>query len=218
MTELSESVASLIEPRLIPTEQLIGGVSRWTVIKHESLLELLVNGAGGGRGPGSSEIGLIIDVDALEVHAQIIDRVREWCLNAHTAFRRSELAGSIRTWAEQFQTLYDAQNVADEVLHDHIRQLDTWAKWIEDKFNPDKKLEWPLPCPRCGTKRIQVQGPAGTVEQFAVEINLTKQTVTCRALSCDEHWYGVEGMVAFMNEHDGIASKTELRKLLDLNT
>jgi len=205
VSELSESVASLTEPRHISTTQEIDGVQHFRVVKHPSLLELLISGTGSASGHGSSEPGVPIDADALELWAQIRDFAADWCRDARVPFRRDELAGSLKTWAARFEAL----NVADEVYHDRVRQVDSWGTWIEAKFNPDVKLEWTKPCPNpdCGVRRIATLTPLGVVEQFAIEVNVTKRAAECR--SCGARWYGEQGLkeLAFLSN---IAGRSDL--------
>lgn len=186
MTELSEAISALVDIRPVVTDQEPGEAHEGGIHVESlpSLLDLLINGTGASSGAGSSGSGLPIDADALEIWGQIRDRVSEWVLNAHIRFASSDLAGSLDRWGKRFDALRSSAHVSDEVYDEHVRQVDTWSVWIEAKFEPDEIREGTKPCPRCGILKVtslDLEEP----ERFAIEVNVTKNRVTCRNPICD---------------------------------
>jgi len=185
MSLLSEAVAGLVEIRPVitrqePGEAHGGGVHVETL---PSLLDLLVEGTGSAMsGAGGSGSNIPIDADALEIHAQISERVAEWCRDARSPFERSNVAASMITWADRFDALYSARNVDDEAYSDCVRTVDGWCRWIEGKFNPDETREGRTPCPKCGLLKVKPDNQ-DEPERFAIELNVTKNLASCR--NCD---------------------------------
>jgi len=211
MTELSEAVSALVDIRPVITRQEAGEAHEGGVHVETlpSLLRLLVDGTGSAMsGSGSSGSGVPIDADALELWAQIAERVCEWARIAGTGFWRGHLAESIRVWAERFDALHNAHIVDDDAYLERVRWFDTWCARIEAKFDPDEKREATTPCPRCGLLKIK-SDDLDEPEQFAIELNITKNLASCRNPVCGYQQripeWRFESNIAAMSELDSVA-------------
>jgi hypothetical protein len=179
MTALTDVVDKLTKPRFLPTV-FKDDDGKWLgvhTVEHPSLLDLLREGTGTSQGPKSANTPLLIDADALEMWAQIVDRVRGWCFNAGIFFDRDDVPGSLRRWR--------APVGGEEYA---VRVMGAWIAAIERKFDPPRLREWQTPCPKCGVRRLVVDD----AEVFAIEWNVTAMTATCRA--CTGFWSGLSGL------------------------
>lgn len=167
--------------------------------KHPPLLRLLIDGTGITRSAGSSDIKLPIDADALELCAQIRDRVRLWCRSLRVAFDGDELLTTVRRWYLHHANRVRSGQVSDEVDANITRTVQSWVSMIEGKFEREEKREWEGACVgnvtvmgddghvvirRCGARRIELNG----TEVFAIELNVSTLTATCR--QCGAVWQG----------------------------
>lgn len=211
-SQLAEAVDALTIERIIPTSQIdddmLGWCSkRWLHVHtevHPPLLTLLIEGLGIPRRGGSSDIKIPVDAEALELWAQIRDQVRSWSSGVN-AFSSDHLIKSIRLWHQGHAKRVSAGIVLFEQEQDVLHTVESWVRMIEGKYDRDEILEWKDRCvaslpdgTRCHARRILM----GEVENFAIEINVTKQTATCRA--CGTEWVG-------------FAQMTELRFLTNLD-
>lgn len=172
--------------------------------KHPPLLRLLINGIGipSSRGP-SSEIKIPIDAEALELCAQIRDRVRLWCRALRVVFDGDELLSTLRRWYLRHVNRVRSGQVSDVIDADITRTVQSWVRMIESKYERVEIREWQDSCVaevaapdeggalrlrKCGARRILING----VEQFAIELNVTTLTATCRM--CGHEWVGKDGL------------------------
>jgi len=165
---------------------------------HPPLLTLLEEGTGFSRGPKTAECPLPIDADALELWSQIRDLVRLWCKKLGVTFGDNILT-AVRRWYLAHTNAVRSGRVNETINLDVTRMVQAWVRMIENKYDPPEKREWKDPCVnditfindngepatrRCGARRIMIGG----TEEFAIELNVTSLTATCRA--CHASWTG----------------------------
>ena len=167
---------------------------------HPPLLVMLLEGTGITGGGKSSDPGIPIDADALELWAQVKDIIRLWCKQLVVPFDQDNLELSIRRWY-QIHTNRVRVGLTSEVIdRDVTRMVEGWVRMIENKFDPPEKREWTDPCPalvpqrnengdeighhRCGARRITANGE----ERFAIQLNVTTMTAECGR--CHTRWVG----------------------------
>jgi len=166
--------------------------------KHPPLLRLLIDGIGipSSRGP-SSEIKIPIDAEALELCAQISDRVRLWCRSLRVAFDGDGLLSTLRRWYLHHANRVRSGQVSDVIDAEITSTVQSWVRMIESKYEPVEIREWQDACVaevagedghKCGARRILING----IEQFAIELNVTTLTATCR--QCGHEWVGRDGL------------------------
>jgi hypothetical protein len=204
MSDLLDAVDLLTKDRFIGTwVPDAAGELKVHTEKHPPLLRLLIDGTGITRSAGGSDIKLPIDADALEMVSQIRDRLRLWCRALHVAFDGDELLSTLRRWYLHHVNRVRSGQVSDEVDANITRTVQSWVSQIEGKFEREEKREWQHACVneivapdddgalrlrKCGARRIELNG----VETFAIELNVTKLTATCRA--CGGVWAGQQGL------------------------
>jgi len=202
---LLEAVDALTRDRTIHTTRL-GDDGEWLGVHsetHPPLLVMLAEGTGISRNGGSSDPGIPIDADALEIQAQISDLIRLWCKKLGITFDASELGHSMRLWYLAHAGAHRAGRVSDETDRDVTRMVEGWVRMIEGKFDPPEKREWKLPCPawtphesesgeitwvRCNAQRVNVKGN----DRFAIELNITAWTAECCV--CKTPWTGTTAL------------------------
>lgn len=214
-TELAVAVGVLTEDREVTTI-IKADNGDWQGFHneiHPPLLTLLLEGTGFSRGPKSSEEPLPIDADALELWGQVHDLIRVWCRKLHVTFT-DDLNDTMRRWHSAHADGVRSGRVGAGLDEDVTRMVQGWVRMIEAKFDPPVKREWKDRCiasipdvdnagnpvsNQCGARRIVHNGS----EVFAIELNVTTQTATCRA--CGTAWVGIKGL-------------SELRYLTNLDT
>jgi len=189
MSELSEAVSALVDVRPVITRQEAGEAHKGGVHveTHPSLLSLLLEDTGISKNGGSSDPGIPVDAFRLELWMQVVEIVRDWCLAARTGFSRDLLAESLTGFARRYDALYGARSIDYESYADKVRQVDLWVTRIEANFNPDETREGRTACPRCGVRKLKHPDP-DQPEQFAIVINVTRDTVTCLNPECGVVW------------------------------
>jgi hypothetical protein len=202
--DLLDAVDLLTKDRFIGTwVPDAAGELRVHTEKHPPLLRLLIDGNGFSRRHASSETPIPIDPDALEILAQITDRVRIWCRVLHVAFDGEELLSTLRRWYLHHANRVRSGQVSETIDLEITRTVQSWVRMIENKFEPQEKREWQHACVnevaapdedgalrlrKCGARRIVINGQ----EQFAIELNVSTLTATCR--QCGGEWVGREGL------------------------
>ncbi len=167
---------------------------------HPPLLTMLIEGASSQGGSKSSDPGIPIDADALELWAQVRDLTRLWCKQLVVPFDQDDLLGSIRRWYQVHTNRVRVGLVSEGIDRDVTRMVEGWVRMIETKFDPPEKREWTDACPayvpqrnehgdeigkhRCGARRITVNGD----ERFAIQLNVTTMTAECGR--CHTKWVG----------------------------
>jgi len=157
---------------------------------HPPLLTMLIEGNGSSSGGKSSDPGIPIDADALELWGQVRDLIRLWCKKLHVPFD-DELLGSTVRWYKAHVNAVRSGRVSEVIDHDVTRMVQGWVRMIETKFDPPDIREWTGPCPayvpirdeldnitgyrRCGARRVVVGG----TERFAISMNFTQESATC---------------------------------------
>jgi hypothetical protein len=181
--------------------------------KHPPLLRLLIDGTGISRGPKNSDKPLPIDADALEMLWQVRERLQLWCRALRVAFDGDELLSTMRRWYAHHANRVRSGQVSDEIDANITRTVQSWVTQIEGKFVPEEKREWKEPCVgnvtvtdesgnveirKCGARRVLIERRSrngalvGHEEQFAIELNVTTLTATCR--QCGAVWQGKDGL------------------------
>lgn len=216
VSQLTEAVDALTLERIIPTSQIdddrLGWWSkRWLHVHtevHPPLLTLLIEGLGIPRRAGSSDVKIPVDAEALELWAQIRDQVRAWS-SGFSPFTSDNLILSTRLWFHAFVNRVRDGRVGFEQEQDVLHTVESWVRMIEGKYDRDEILEWKDRCVAqlpdgswCHARRILM----GEVENFAIEINVTKQVATCRA--CGTEWVGFAQMaeLRFLTNLDNMIS------------
>jgi hypothetical protein len=164
---------------------------------HPPLLQMLIDGTGITRGGKSSDPGIPIDADALELWGQVRDLTRLWCKQLTVPFT-DDLLGSLRRWFVAHNNAHRGGRISDVINTDITRMVQGWVRMIEAKFDPIEKREWRESCPnwvqrlnpdggelgfyRCDAKRVLVDG----VYRFAIGLNITAWTAEC--VACKHVW------------------------------
>ena len=178
---------------------------------HPPLLVMLLEGTGiTGGSSKSSDPGIPIDADALELWAQVKDIIRLWCKQLVVPFDQDNLELSIRRWYQVHTNRVRVGLTSEVTDRDVTRMVESWVRMIENKFDPPEKREWTQPCPalvpqrnqngdeigthRCGARRITVNGE----ERFAIQLNVTTMTAECGR--CHTRWVGDRGIVSLRYE------------------
>ena len=221
MTDLELAVDKLTKPRMVVTMQP-GATDETTIavtVEHPSLIRLLIDGTGGVARAQSSDRGLPIDADALELWMQLAEWAQTWSSEAQTAFSRDNLPESINDASSRFEALYRAHVVAEDAYVYRTAEVEAWVKRIELKFEPHETIPWPDYCPTCGIRRVVLDGKAGPDETWALMQDIDAKTVSCRA--CGEQWIGRERIAELKfrinidrQVRDGEPVHTEALKLL----
>ena len=198
---LLDAVDLLTKDRNIHTVQEIpSGSGLWMkrhTETHPPLLVMLIDGTGITPSGKSSDPGIPIDADALELWAQIRDIVRLWCKQLVITFDQDELLASVRRWYQVHANRVRAGLTSDVIDRDVTRMVEGWVRMIENKFDPPEKREWKASCPawrqhiqesgedtwsRCDARRVIVD----KVERFAITLNITAWTAECCV--CGTEW------------------------------
>jgi len=199
-TDLKNAVDALTRDRIIHTIQTNDdGTMRFIAVTHPPLLTLLMEGTGITRSAKSSETKIPIDADALEIWGQIRDLLHVWSKQIGFTYTGDDLIKTVQDWHEEHERRVRAGHMEASVDVDVTRMVEGWVRMIEGKFDPPTKLEWKSPCVavvpevsddgefgfgQCGARRITLGG----VEVFAIEVNVTTLTATCR--QCGATWQG----------------------------
>lgn len=219
MTEdnrLLTAVDALTRDRTIHTT-LLGEKGEWLRVHtetHPPLLTMLIDGTGITSSGRSSDPGIPIDADALEIWGQIRDLIKLWCKKLNIQFLGDDLLLSIQRWYLAHTNAHRAGRVSDTIDFDVTRMVEGWVRMIEAKFDPPEKREWKEACPafiapstpegewkRCGARRIVVAGE----ERFAIILNVTTMTAECARCKCK--WEGDIGILE-------LRKQTELARLI----
>jgi hypothetical protein len=213
-TRLLDAVDALTLPRTLRTwihNDETGMPERLHSEQHPALLMLLMQAASAhrsGANGGSADPGVPIDADAIELLAEVGDRIREWtaALGGET-FRRDDLLGSIRLWYLAHVNGIRRGVVSKGADLDVTRSLESWVRRIMRKFDPDEVREWTAPCPawierdmntgykwvtvrvRCRAQRIERDGTL----RYAVSVNVTQKSAECAV--CGTRWEGMSGLM-----------------------
>jgi hypothetical protein len=191
---LLEAVDALTRDRIIHTTRL-GDNDEWLGVHsevHPPLLVMLRDGTGISRNGGSSDPGIPIDADALEIQAQIGDLIRLWSKKLGARYDGDDLLRSVQLWHVAHANAHRAGKFTGEVDRDVTRMVEGWVRMIEGKFDPPEKREWKEACPawrldgevwiRCDAKRVNIRGN----DRFAIELNITAWTAEC--VICGTKW------------------------------
>jgi len=206
---LLDAVDELTRERTVHTTIIDDETGEWLRVhseKHPPLITMLLEGTGISRGSASSDPGIPIDADALEMYSQMRDLIRLWCKKLGATFD-DDLLASIRVWFLAHANAVRAGKVSEVIDHDVTRMVEGWVRMILNKFEPDEKREWTDPCPalipvenefgvhkRCGARRVWVNGD----ERFAIQLNVTKMTAECA--HCHTRWVGVKEIMQLRHE------------------
>lgn len=171
---------------------------------------MLLEGVSSQGGSKSSDPGIPIDADALEIWAQIRDMIRLWCKQLAVKFDQENLLPSIRRWYQVHANRVRVGLTSETTDRDVTRMVEGWVRMIERKFDPHEKREWTDLCPalvtkrndagneigqhRCGARRITVNGE----ERFAIQLNVTTMTAECGR--CQTSWVGYSAIVSLRYE------------------
>lgn len=218
--ELLDAVDLLTKDRIIHTTITDDDTGAWVGVHtetHPPLLIMLLEGTGISSGGRSSDPGIPIDADALELWAQVRDLTRLWCRQLDASFMPDDLLVSIRHWYLAHTNARNSKKVSDATHLDVTRMVQGWVRMIEGKFNPPEIRHWTEPCPAsiptldingdhigyriCKARRIVVNGE----ERFAVILNVTTMVAECGR--CHAKWVGDLGVL-------DLRKATELQKLI----
>lgn len=198
--DLQDAVDALAKDRVIHTVQTRDdGTMRFFAVTHPPLLTLLLEGTGITKSAKSSDLKIPIDADGLEIWGQIRDLLHVWSKQLGFVYLGDDLIATLQAWHKEHERQFRAHHVNEQTDGDVTRMVQGWVRMIEGKFDPPQKLEWKAPCiavvpeigvdgeltfAQCGARRILL----GDVEAFAIEVNVTTMTATCR--SCGATWVG----------------------------
>lgn len=196
---------------------------------HPPLLVMLMNGISSQGGSPSSDPGVPIDADALEIWAQIRDLIKLWCRQLDATFTGDDLLGSIQRWHLAHTNAYRARKFSDVIDRDVTHMVEGWVRMIETKFDPPPKGDFTDYCPayvptrnvdgdeighrRCGARRILVDGD----ERFAIQINWKTLTAECGRCHC--RWSGERGFMMLRYESNRYAlerAEAEAERMAEL--
>ena len=167
---------------------------------HPPLLTMLVDGASSQGGSKSSDPGIPIDAEAIELLRQIHDIVRLWVKQTGSTgiiWWPHDLHKAIRVWYIGHAKLLRDGKVSEETDQDVTRMVQGWVRMIQNKFDQPEKREWKEHCPawrsdisedgeqtwkRCDARRVTVD----KVERFAITLNITAWTAEC--CICNTTW------------------------------
>jgi len=198
---LLDAVDLLTKDRIVSTVIKDDDTGAWLRVHsetHPPLLTLLLEGTGIPNRGKSTDIKIPIDADALELWGQVRDMVRLWHKQLHLTFT-DDLLADVRTWYLAHAYAVARGRVSEGVDLDVTRMVQGWVRMIEGKFDPPEKREWRDHCVadivfqndagdietrKCGARRITLNG----AETFAIELNVTNRTATCR--ECGTTWTG----------------------------
>lgn len=155
---------------------------------HQPLLVLLVTGSGDSASLGSSDPGVPIDVEAIEMRARISKRLRELSEAIGFDATKRGLARQLRGWYLALQDARAKGRVTTAFDLEAIETVEHWVEAIEAKFEPAEIREWTDPCPRCHARRVEVDG----LERFAIRVNVGARRADCA--SCGAMWEGERGI------------------------
>jgi hypothetical protein len=186
---LTEAIDRLTKPRMehTPIPDSDGKWLRVESVEHPSLIETLMTVPGGTKNGGSSDPGLPIDADALEILGQISDHLSLWSRHLKFEYRRRELVPSLIAWHSAHSDLVRDGHISFEAEQDVVRTVESWVRMIENKFEPDNVDEFKESCPMCGARRVVIDEH----ERFAIKINWTRVSAKCA--NCNQEWHGVTG-------------------------
>jgi hypothetical protein len=203
--DLLDAVDALTKERVIHTTIIDDETGEWLKVHsetHPPLLTLLLNGTGFSRGPKSAETPIPIDADALELWGQVRDLTRLWCKQLRVEFE-DDLLADVRNWYQAHVNAVVRGKVGEGTDLDVTRMVQGWVRMIEAKFEPVRKREWTDHCVgdiefrndaggtesrKCGARRVMLAGS----ESFAIELNVTTRTATCR--ECGAVWSGEDAL------------------------
>lgn len=171
------------------------------------------------HGGASKDPGLPLDADALEIAAQIRDRLREWCTQIRAGYDRDSLVGSFAAWWEQFASLISDGRMPDLKLAETTHIVESWVRMITNKYVPPTIVEWKSPCPKCHTRIDHFDSQGNKVGEYfsSIRVNITNQYAECSA--CGETFTGRDGLaelrlltnIAEQLEHGEPVHKSALR-------
>lgn len=173
-----------------------------TKITTPPLITQLLNGPSGARGPKSASTPLPVDAEALEIAAQIREQVVMWSRRLHVRPKVNLVAATIDWYSAHAAAVRNGRFTSDDDLAATIA-AESWVRMIRNKYDGPELREWTGHCvndvtawegdalirERCGARRIVIDG----AEQFAIQLNVTEETATCRA--CGHVWKGQEELM-----------------------
>lgn len=114
-------------------------------------------------------------LDTISITQEISSKVRQWePAPGHTTTARLRLIRK-RRWRPQD---------VDDPITPMTRQLENWAKRLNDLINPHK-MHIAAPCPACNTQTVHRKDPAGQiVQQPALQI----REHGCECMNCHYIW------------------------------
>jgi hypothetical protein len=160
------------------------------LIKHASLIDMLIEGTGNSSGAGGNGSGVPIDAEAMIILDGINRTLAEWSRWIMFDYRRNDVAHSIVKWHEVHVNSVRDRHLSVEAEQIATETVEQWVHDIQKKFNPDKWREWKASCPKCGRRRITVNDQ----NRFAIRINVTQAYAECGNPECDGRWEGVKGI------------------------
>lgn len=160
------------------------------LIKHQSLIGMLIEGTGNSSGAGGNGSGVPIDAEAMIILDGISRTLAEWSRWIMFDYRRNDVAHSIDEWYAVHVNSVRDRHLSSEAEQIATTTVEQWVRDIEKKFDPDRWREWKASCPKCGRRRITVNDE----NRFAIRLNVTQVYAECGNPVCDGYWAGMQGL------------------------
>lgn len=156
----------------------------------------------GGRRSGSDRWAMnVLDSDALHQAAQIRAAITDWCRRDGVPVTR-DLVRDLRAWSDGV-AVAQAAGVGDParqtvIIAARVDRLRAWARAIEAKLDPPRRVELRFACPVCG--RADWENADGAMAPFPLVVEYhdygTAQAVEPRALcrACRTEWDGLQAI------------------------
>ena len=208
---LLDAIDALTKMRNIPTI-ITDDDGHWLRIhteEHNPLLVMLVAGVSStGAGSASSDPGIPVDAEALEIVNEIRGTIRSWSEALEFTNPTRMLGPAIRRWYQAHVNEHRSGGMSDSADLAVTRTVEGWVNRIEAKFDPPQILEWLEPCPgwrvahdgdvevsrkRCGARRVIVDRDDDKIVQAAIIINVNTLHASCS--SCRTEWNGERGFM-----------------------
>jgi hypothetical protein len=148
------------------------------------------------RTPGhsSSDPGLPVDAEALEIAAQIREQVRDWSAQIRAQYVPDDLIVSFGNWARRFIALFMQGRIPESKLLDATITVESWVRMIRNKYDPPAKREWKSPCPKCRASVVHRDSAGNVVGEYfsSITVNVTDRVAECS--ECGERFEGDAGL------------------------
>jgi len=209
MTDLQDRLASAVyrlteeQPEAVSAYDDNGKFLGVHTVTHAALLDVLMNGTGVTRGARTSETRIPIDADAIELLANIMNTLREWCRWMPFTYTRNDPISTVTEWHTTHSRRVRDGQLTDEGQRIAVATVERWVESIESKFNGRDDSDITDPCPICDARRVVINDE----ERFALYVDWRRKFAVC--FNCGREWWGETGP----EERPGLR---ELRWLMNL--